>query len=211
MDTNTNGKMVLLMARTVSVIFHPLFIPLYSLLVIFTAPTLFWYIPIRAKEILFFIFVVNNVFIPILLMPLFRYRNLVRSWVIENRTERTIPLMAVSLLFAVTAFILSRLQIPLFLRVYAFSLTFLSLILLTVNRWWKISLHSAGAGALISVVLVLSLRMSASLPFYLGATVLIAGLILSSRLRLNSHSPSEVYAGFLTGLVVPAGLMLLFQ
>lgn len=213
MDTNTNRKRNLpeAVARTASIVFHPLFMPLFGLMVIFTAPTLFWYIPLKAKEILFFIFIVNNVLIPISLMPFFRYRNLVTSWYIESRSERAVPLFTVSLLYAVTTFILYRLQIPVFFKVYAFSLTMLSLGLLFINRKWKISLHSAGAGALIAVVLVLSLRMSASLPFYLAGAVLIAGLILSSRLRLNKHSTYEVYAGFFAGLVIPVVLMLIFQ
>jgi hypothetical protein len=211
MEINTKSNISTAIARTVSVIFHPLFISLYGMLVVFTAPTLFWYIPIKAKEILFFIFLVNNVLIPVSLIPFFRYRNLISSWVIENRTERTLPLMTVSLLYAVTSFILSRLQIPLFFKAYAYSLTMLSIVLLILNRWWKISLHSAGAGALISVVLILSVRMSVSLPVYLCGTVLIAGLILSSRLKRNYHNPSEVYAGFLAGFIISAGLMLLFQ
>jgi hypothetical protein len=198
-------------ARVISVIFYPLFMPLYGLLVIFAAPTLFWYIPLRAKEILFFIFIVNNLFIPIVLLPLFRYRNLISSWSIENRSERTIPLMTIALLYAVTSFILSRLEIPMFFKAYGYALTILTIVLLTINRWWKISLHSAAAGALISVVLVLSLRMSASLPFYLAGSVLVAGSVLSSRLRLDKHSPAEVYAGFLAGLLIPATIMLLFQ
>ena len=211
MDTIRKKSLPEVAARTASIVFHPLFMPLFGLLMIFTAPTLFWYIPVKAKEILFFIFIVNNVLIPISLMPFFRYRNLVSSWYIENRSERTLPLFAVSLLYAVTSFILYRLQIPVFFKAYAFSLTMLSLSLLFVNRRWKISLHSAGAGALIAVVLVLSIRMSAPLPFYLAGSVLIGGLILSSRLKLDKHNPYEVYAGFFAGLVIPAVLMLIFQ
>jgi hypothetical protein len=198
-------------SKTVSVIFYPLFMPLYGLIVIFTAPTLFWYIPARAKEILFFIFIVNNLLIPVALMPFFRYRNLISSWVIEERSERTIPLMSVALLYAITSFILSRLEVPLFFKAYGYALTMLTLVLLTINRWWKISLHSAGAGALISIVILLSLRMSASLPFYMAGSVLIAGAVLSARLKLNTHNQAEVYSGFLAGLIIPSGMMLLFQ
>jgi hypothetical protein len=211
MQESKTNNIPVVSARTISVIFYPLFIPLYGLLVIFAAPTLFWYIPVRAKEILLFIFIVNNLFIPVALMPFFRYRNLISSWFIENRSERTIPLMTVALLYAVTSFILSRLQIPMFFKAYGYSLTILTLVLLSINRWWKISLHSAGAGALISTVLALSLIMSVSLPLYLAGSVLIAGFVLSSRLKLNAHSPAEVYAGFLAGLIIPAGMMLLFQ
>ncbi len=210
MDTKTN-KLSMAAARVVSVIFYPLFMPLYGLLVVFLAPTLFWYIPTRAKEILFFIFLVNNLIIPVSLMPFFRYRNLISSWFIEERSERAVPLMTAALLYAVTSFILSRLEIPLFFKAFAYGLTMLSIVLLTVNRWWKISLHGAGAGALMSVVILLSLRMSASLSYYLAGSVLIAGLILTSRLRLNTHNPAEVYAGFLAGLIIPSGIMLIFQ
>jgi hypothetical protein len=198
-------------AKTVSVIFYPLFMPLYGLLVIFLAPTLFWYIPTRAKEILFFIFLVNNLIIPVSLMPFFRYRNLISSWFIEERSERIIPLMTAALLYAVTAFILSRLEIPLFFKAYAYGLTMLTLVLLIINKWWKISLHSAGAGALIAVVILLSLRMSASMPFYIAGSVVIAGVILTSRLRLNTHNPAEVYAGFIAGFLIPSVIMLIFQ
>jgi len=36
-----------------------------------------------------------------------------------------------------------------------------------INFWWKISLHSVGAGALIGLVLMLSLKMLAPLDLYL--------------------------------------------
>jgi hypothetical protein len=211
MEKSTNSKIPVAAAKTVSVLFHPLLIPLYGLLVIFTAPTLFWYIPIRAKEMLFVTLLVNNVFIPISLMVFFRYRNLISSSILENRAQRTLPLTAATLLFAVTSFILSRLQIPIFFKTYVYSLTMLSLTILVINNWWKISIYSAGAGTLVSVVLMLSIRMSASLPVYLAGSILIAGLILSSRLRLDSHNPSEVYSGFLAGLIIPAIMILLFQ
>ncbi len=185
--------------------------PLYGLLIIFTAPTIFWYIPLRAKEILFVTILVNNVLIPAALMPFFRFRNLISSWYIDKREERTIPLMTITILYAITSFILTKLQIPVFFKAYIYSMTLLSLILLAVNMRMKISAYSTGAGALVSVVLALSLRMSVALPLYLAGSVLISGVIISSRLRLNAHDDREVYYGFLIGLAVPVSIMLLFR
>ena len=37
-------------AKIISILFHPLLMPVYGLLVIFFAPTLFWYLPFRVKE-----------------------------------------------------------------------------------------------------------------------------------------------------------------
>jgi len=197
--------------RIITVIFHPLFMPFYGLLIVFNAPTLFWYIPVKAKIYLFLIFFIDNLLIPALLMPFFRYRNIISSWKMETRSDRTVPLMAVSLMYAVTSFILSKLELPVFFKAYSYSVTMLLIAILTINRWWKISIYSAAAGVVTACVVTLSIRMSAPLPFLLAATVLVSGLIISSRLRLNRHDPGEVYAGFLTGLLITAGFMLLLQ
>ena len=211
MQNETTNSLPVKTARAVSLIFNPLFLPIYGLLIVLFAPTLFWYLPFKVKEILFFIYLINNLLIPVSLIPFFRYRHIISSIVIENRRERVIPLITVSFLYSVTSFIMFRLQIPVFLKAYSYALTILAVTLLVINLKWKISLHSAGAGALTALVLVLSLKMSSGLPFLMIFSILISGIILSSRLRLNTHGPSEVYTGFITGFAVLAACILLFQ
>jgi hypothetical protein len=181
------------------------------MIIIFTAPTLFWYIPFKVKKILLFVVATNNVLIPVSLMPFFRYRNIISSWAIETRKERRIPLLAVSFFYSITSFILFRLQIPLFIKSFIFATAVLAITVSVVNFWWKISLHSVGAGALAGLVIVLSLNMMVPLTWFLIPVLLISGLILSSRLRLNTHNPPEVYLGFITGIIGMYLLMLLFQ
>ena len=197
-------------AKIISIIFHPLFIPLYGMLIIFTAPTLFWYIPLKVKKILLLVITTNNILIPISLMPFFRYRNIISSWIIETRKERIIPLLTVSFFYSITSIIMFRLQIPGFLKAYIISTAILTIAVTIINFWWKISLHSVGAGALAGIVIVLSLNMMAPLTWFLISVILITGLILSSRLKLNTHNPLEVYLGFLTGFAGMNLFMLLF-
>jgi hypothetical protein len=197
-------------AKLISVIFHPLFIPLYGMLIIFTAPTLFWYIPFKVKKILFLVVTTNNILIPISLMPFFRYRNIISSWIIETRKERIIPLLSVSFFYAITSVIMFRLQIPVFLKAYIFSISFVALATTLINFWWKISLHSVGVGVLAGIVIVLSLKMQVPLTWFLLPVLLIGGLVLSSRLKLNSHNGAQVYIGFLTGFAGMYLFMLFF-
>jgi hypothetical protein len=211
MENSNERSLSVVAAKTVSVIFHPLFVPLYGLLAVFVAPTLFWYIPVRAKFFLFIIFATDNLLIPVLLMPFFRYRNIISSWSLSEQEERTVPLMTSALMFAVTSFILYRLQIPLFFKAYAYSLTIVTLFLLVVNRRWKISVYSGSAGLLVGLIISLSVRMKEPLPLFLAGSVVAAGLILSSRLKLNRHDTREVYAGFLAGLIITASIMILLQ
>jgi hypothetical protein len=198
-------------ARIISVTFHPLLMPIYGLLVIFFAPTLFWYLPLRVKEILFFIFLINNVLIPVSLLPFLKYRNLISSWVIEDRSERVVPLLIVSLLYSVTSFIMFRLQIPVFVKAYTYSLALLAIVLLIINLSWKISLHSAGAGAITAVVFVLSIKMGVPLPLQTALAIILSGIVMSARLLMNSNEPKQVYGGFITGFIIQGSFMLIFQ
>jgi hypothetical protein len=198
-------------ARILSVVFHPLLMLVYGLAIIFSAPTLFGYLPVEVKKLLFLIVLVNNVFLPLSLLPFFMHRNIISSWTVNDRKERTIPLILTTVLYGATSFIIFRYQIPFFLKSYIFSAFFLSLIVTVINLWWKISLHSVGAGALLGIVLILSFRMHTPLVEYLILVIITGGLILSSRLKLNYHNPQQVWLGFLTGFLGLIAFMILFH
>jgi len=210
MEEKKNARPLDILAKVISVIFHPLFMPLYGMIIIFTAPTLFSYIPFNVKKILLFVIATNNILVPLSLMPFFRYRNIIRSWNIETRKERIIPLLSVSFFYSVTSYIIFRLQIPLFIKSFIFATALLAIAVSIINFWWKISLHSVGAGALAGLVIALSVNMMIPLTWFLIPVLIIAGLILSSRLRLETHNPPEVYIGFLSGFAGLNLLMLLF-
>jgi hypothetical protein len=188
-------------ARIVSAVFHPLFMPLYGLLILMTAPTFLRYLPFAVKKIIFVVVLVNNVFIPLALMLFFRYRNVISSFRIDDQKERTMPLLITSILYCTTSFIFFRFQVPFFLKSFIFASSVLAIIVSMINFWWKISIHSVGAGALTAIVLVLSFKMYTPLPWYLTAVTLVSGIVLSSRLRLNSHNPAQVWIGYITGLL----------
>jgi len=198
-------------AKIISVVFHPLLMPVYGLAIIFSAPTLFGYLPFNVKRLLILIMLVNNVLLPLSLLPFFIHRNIISSWTIIERKERNIPLIISTLLYCTTTFIIFRFPVPVFLISFIFGASILSLIVTVINFWWKISLHSVGAGALISLVLILSMKMLTPLEWYLIPVVIITGLVLSSRLKLNLHSPAQVWIGLFTGFFGLSLFMMLFQ
>jgi hypothetical protein len=209
--SNDNPKDLLIRpAKIVSVIFHPLLIPVYGLVIIFSAPTLFGYLPFNVKKLLFLIILVNNVFLPLSLLPFFIHQNIISSWTITERKERNIPLIITTLLYCTTSFIVFRFPIPVFLKSFIFSAAFISLIVTLINFRWKISLHSVGVGALISLVLILSLKMLTPLEWYLVPAVIVGGLVLSARLKLNLHSPAEVWTGLFLGFFGLSLFMMFF-
>jgi len=187
------------LAKIITIVFHPVLMPVYGMAIIFSAPTLLGYLPFNIKKLLLLIILVNNILLPVSLMVVFMQRNIISSWSISERKERNIPLIVITVLYGTTSFIVFNFPIPLFLKSFIFGTAFLSLIVTLVNFWWKISIHSVGAGALIGLVMALSLKMLTPLKWHLILTLIIAGLVLSSRLKLNHHSPLQVWAGLFMG------------
>jgi hypothetical protein len=211
METEEPKDLLVKPAKIISIVFHPLLMPVYGMAIIFSAPTLLGYLPFNVKKLLLLIMLVNNILLPLSFLPFFIHRNIITSWAITERKERNIPLIITTILYSITSFIIFRLPIPLFLKSFIFATAVLSLMITLINLWWKISLHSVGAGALIGLVLMLSLKMLAPLDLYLISAIIAGGLILSSRLKLNLHSPQQVWVGLFAGFFGLIAFMMLFQ
>jgi hypothetical protein len=211
METEEPKDLLVKPAKIISIVFHPLMMPVYGMAIIFSAPTLLGYLPFNVKKLLLLIMLVNNILLPLSFLPFFIHRNIITSWAITERKERNIPLIITTILYCITSFIIFRLPIPLFLKSFIFASAFLSFMITLINLWWKISLHSVGAGALIGLVLMLSLKMLTPLDWYLISVIIAGGLILSSRLKLNLHSPQQVWVGLFAGFFGLTASMMLFQ
>jgi hypothetical protein len=198
------------LSKIVSVVFHPLMIPLYGILIIFSAPTLFDFIPFEIKRALVLIVLINNILLPLSLMVYLYYRKMITSVVIDNRNERMLPLALTTFFYFITVYIFIKFRIPVFIKTFMLTAAIISLAVMIINYWFMISIHAAGAGALLAMMLMLSFTMHTPLTWFLVPVVLISGAILSSRLLLNSHSPREAWFGFLLGFGVTALLLWIF-
>src|SRR5450759_3140394 len=99
-------------AKIIAIIFHPLLMPVYGMAVIFSAPTLFGYLPFNIKKLLLLIMLVNNILLPLSLLPFFIHRNIISSWTINERKERNIPLIITTILYCATSYLINKFHIP---------------------------------------------------------------------------------------------------
>ena len=198
------------LANIISVVFHPLMMPVYGILIIFSAPTLFGFIPFEVKKLLFLIVLIDNLLLPASLMAYLHYRKLIKSYVIDNREERVLPLVLTTFFYFVTVYIFIRYRIPVFIKTFMLAAAIISTVVMIINFWFMISIHAAGAGALLAMVLVLSFKMQTPLTWFLVPVILMAGAVIASRLLLKSHTPREAWSGFLLGFGVTALLLFIF-
>ncbi len=187
------------LSRIVSVIFHPVFIPLLGLAVIFCAPTLLSFIPQRVKYLILLIVFVNNVFLPLAVILTLYSRGIIKSFTDNDRNERALMLGIMFLLYLVTTTLMVRLPVPNLIKAYFISTSFIVFITGIVNFFWRVSLHSVAAGGMLTLVCVLSYIFEVSMILYLTGMILLCGLVMFARLYNEDHSPAEVWSGFFLG------------
>ena len=104
---------------------------------------------------------------------------------------------------------LSKLQIAPVFSYFMIGATLLLIITLVINLFWKISSHMVAMGAVMGAVTGISLLLAINLKLLIIMIILVSGLVAYSRLKLNAHFPVQVYAGFMLGVVVMAGLAII--
>lgn len=214
MTTEPKNKILKVISQILSVIFFPGFLPVYGLMMIFYAPTIFSYeLAIRydgLKGTILLLAFVNMTVVPVALMPLLRYKNIISSYTMNTRTDRIIPLAIGCLMYLLTTILFYSFNIPELIRSFVLATTILAVIVLIITTRWKISVHSAGLGSLLATVMALSARMYANLTLIWIIVILLSGMVMAARLYLRSHKPTQIYSGFALGFMVIWFVMVVF-
>jgi len=198
-------KWIVRISKIFSVVFHPVFIPLYGLLIIYSSPTLLSFIPARMKWTIFLLVLANNVILPLLLAAMLYLRGAIKTFNARDRNERVVLLTFALLMYTITAILLLKIQVPNLFRAYFISTAFVTLVTLIITAIYRISLHAAGFGGLLSLLIFMIMLYDIRSAWQLVIVILIGGGVLSSRLYLDDHTPTETW----TGLFAGAGVMAL--
>ena len=151
-------------ARGISVVFHPILIPLYILLFLLNQNLFFaLLIPVKSKLILSGIVFLSTIAIPLFSVWVFYKLKLVRSITLETREERIYPLLIIAIFYYMTYYLLKSFPISFLFSYYMLGSSFLVICALIISFWMKISLHMIGIGGFLGVFVGLSLKLSMDL------------------------------------------------
>jgi hypothetical protein len=205
---------VVLFARIVSVLFHPLLLATY-LFGLFTIALPAGLDPLKEDghwNFVLLIFCVTFV-LPALNIMIFKTFGTIKSLSLEERRERIVPFSFITILYtAVTYLFYSRTRIGVHDNLLKFLIIIDILVLLAtvITFFYKISVHSMAIWGMIGILLPLNKISEQGALFYPTiAAIVVAGFIMASRLQLDSHTPREVMAGALTGLLISFGSMMI--
>jgi len=188
-------------SQFISIIFHPLLIPSYTLLIIFNSGTFYSFIPFHTQRVFYVLIALTTFVIPISIMPFLLNLKIVSGFMLQERKDRIIPLLITSISYFFTLYLLSRLpfHVPEFINNYIFASALLIFITLIISMKWKISAHAIGIGGLLGSIIIFSVAYYANLVYLISLIAIISGLIAYARLYLQEHKPFQIYSGFILG------------
>ncbi|HEX5554712.1 MAG TPA: hypothetical protein VFX43_15825 [Chitinophagaceae bacterium] len=191
------------LSHVLSVIFHPLFVPLVGTwLIIVTHP--FQFAAFGGNDLfrLYASVITNAVILTGFTVLVLKLVKFIQSIRLHTQRDRIIPYVA-TMTFYFWTFLVFRHQTKIPLELTAFLLgNFLAVVFAFVsNLFLKISMHTLGMGGLLGLMLcsVGDRYFNISLP--LMAIILLCGVVSTSRLILGEHTPREVYWGMFFGVI----------
>ena len=198
-------------AQFLSVVFQPVFIPLYSVILVFNTDThLAFMIAPQLKTYIYVVLALNMVILPLMSLAYFKRKGIISDYHIRDPKERFMPFMMVLAFHASTYYLfqMDDLGLPSVIPNMILGGAIGVAACMAINTQWKISIHMLGMGSILGLLIGLIMRYQASLLVAVICIVLISGLVGYARLRLNAHTPGQVYAGFLLGITVMCGAVM---
>jgi len=196
-----NNKILATVARFTSVVFHPLLIPTLGFLLLFNSGFYFSILPWSVKKYMLLIVFLSTCVLPAIsifilsLNPKFDLR-------MEKNTDRVLAMIFSAISYFLGYQMLRRLPVFPIYSVFMVGAVLVQIALLPISMRWKVSAHAAAIGGLVGGILGLSFRLHENPVFILSLLILSAGLVATSRLILEKHTQSQVYAGFLVGFLI---------
>lgn len=187
-------------AKIISILFQPLFIPIYGILLLANSPYLFMYNQYGKLFVLgapvFFCCV-----LPLFIIIILYKKGKVNTLQISDRKERFLPYLYTFLSASLLVVLYSFLRVPPFMIYLVLGLVFSLAVVMVVNTKWKISAHMSGIGGLTGAVFAITYYFHQNEMWLYIIVIFCAGLIAWSRLRLKAHTPWQLVAGFFVGVL----------
>lgn len=206
------------LAQLLSLLFHPLLVLTYALLLLLLInPYAFSVRSVADKRAMVLLFSVfsTSFMLPAFGVALMKPLGLIRTWQMEDKTERTGPYILSGVFYLwLYKNLLSTGQAPDLFSICVLGATIGLFFAFFINIFTKISAHAVGMGGLVAMLLlavktwgsgmfdvfVLGGVLQLSLNVVLAVVIILAGLIGTARLALGAHEPPDLYRGYAAGI-----------
>jgi len=189
-------------AKIISYIFHPVFIPVYvAWFLINIQPYLFASFTEWRKTTTMIQFLVMYSFFPLVTTFLLKGLGFISSIHLKTQRDRIIPYVICMIYYFWVWYVLYKQpEYPQAIVQFSLAIFIASIGGLLANNYIKVSMHAISVGVLSIFMMTLALSQEINFGVYVSITLLITGLVCTSRFIASDHTQQEVYIGLLIGM-----------
>ena len=179
-------KRIIFAAKVLSVIFTPFYLPLLGLAILL-AFTYLSLLPFMYKLTLLLAFWVFTVFVPTMLIRLYRRYQGWTLFELGNRERRVIPYVISIASYLLCYYLMAAAHVPHFMGSILIAALVIQVACALVNIYVKISTHMAAIGGVAGALAAFSLIIGFNPLWWLCLVLIVAGLVGTSRMILRQH------------------------
>ncbi len=211
-------KILNFFAQVIAVLFHPLLMLTYMvLLMVIVNPFMFGYRHIAEADELLLMVSLTTVMIPLVAIFVMRGLGWVQSLELTDRHERIGPYVVAAVLYLTLYLHFRKAGVfPPLLMTATLGVIIALFAGFFINNFQKVSMHATAMGGFLTMTVLLCVHhgsrhivismgegayLEASPLLLLYLVIAIAGMVCTARLITGAHSPSEIYSGFITGVL----------
>jgi len=186
--------------KSISYIFHPLFMPLLGVLFYFSnSPR---YIPDEIKQAKLISLTILTIILPIAIYYLLKTLGKVKSVNLETTKERIIPLILNCIIvYEILRHIIKPTSyIELYFFFIGILISTMSCLILALFKF-KASIHMIATSGLFMFFTALSIHFNININTTLAIMVVVIGFVATSRLHLKAHTYIELIIGCFIGVL----------
>ena len=194
-------KNIILAARALSAVFTPFYLSLVGMTVLFTFSYLSqmpWGYKLSVLAMVYFF----TILMPTMLIHFYRGYH---GWTLielGKKERRVVPYLLSIVSYFVCYYVMHRFNIPHFMSNILMAALVIQIVCALINVWWKISTHTAAIGGVVGALLAFSFIFMFNPITWLCFSLVLSGLVGTSRIILRQHTLSQVTAGFGVGVLI---------
>lgn len=198
-------------AKLLSSLLHPLLMPTYGFLIIFYTNNYFsTFTSSNLKIVILSITFIFTFLLPIINVLILFKMGRIKSLSMETKEERIIPYTSAALYYFALFYLFYNAGFPNIFQILILGAALSILLIIFVSLKWKISAHTTGIGGLAGAALGITYRFQLDMHLVLMLIILFSGIVGYARLKLNAHTPAQVYSGFILGFSIELLLMIFY-
>ena len=188
-----------LLAQLVSFVFHPLFMPLYAVLLYFRISPRY-FLPQNVQFLVYYLVLVS-IIIPLLFIFLLKHSGVLTGFTLKFVRERlffsTIMTMVYLIIFT------KIIRFDYYIELYPFFLgIFLSLLTLTLYNYFKKkpSIHAMATAGILTFFIIWSYYSQVNILSYVSLMIIISAVVIAMRLYIDAHDFKQILTGLFVGI-----------